>query len=49
MSQKTHDPSADHSDETVSWGPKLFYGVLIAVLIFFWWFVIYSHGVVATH
>ena len=35
--------------ERVSWGPKLFYGVLIAVLVFFWWMVIYPHGVVSTH
>ena len=33
------------SGET-SWGPFLFYGVLIAVLAFFWWMVIYPHGVV---
>ena len=36
-------------DESTSWGPKLFYGVLIAVLVFFWWMVIYPHGVVSTH
>ena len=33
------------AQEKVSWGPKLFYGVMIAVLIFFWWMVIYPHGV----
>jgi hypothetical protein len=31
--------------EKVTWGPVLFYGVLIAVLVFFWWMVIYPHGV----
>ena len=36
-------------DESTSWGPKLFYGVLIAVLVFFWWMVIYPHGVISTH
>lgn len=32
-------------DADTSWGPKLYYGVLIAVLVFFWWMVIYPHGV----
>ena len=36
-------------DELTTWGPKLFYGVLIAVLVFFWWMVIYPHGVAPTH
>ncbi|MBT3204855.1 MAG: hypothetical protein HOM14_13920 [Gammaproteobacteria bacterium] len=36
-------------NESVTWGPKLFYGVLIAVLVFFWWMVIYPHGVAPTH
>ena len=36
-------------DDSVSWGPKLFYGVFIAVLVFFWWLAIYSHGVTPTH
>ena len=29
----------------VTWGPVLFYGVMVAVLVFFWWMVIYPHGV----
>ncbi len=28
-----------------TWGPYLYYGVFVAVLVFFWWMVIYSHGV----
>ena len=35
--------------DPVSWGPKLFYGVMVAVLIFFWWMVIYPHGVAPHH
>jgi hypothetical protein len=35
--------------EAVSWGPKLFYGVMIEVLVFFWWMVIYPHGVAPHH
>lgn len=29
----------------VTWGPKLFVITLIAVLTFFWWLLIYNHGV----
>ena len=29
----------------VTWGPKLFYGTLVAVLGFFYWLLIYSGGV----
>ncbi len=32
-----------------SWGPKLFYITLAASLVFFWWLLIYSHGVSPTH
>ena len=32
-----------------NWGGKLFFGVLIAVLVFFWWVLIYSGGVVGHH
>lgn len=39
----------ENLEQAVTWGPKLFYGVLIAVLVFFWWMVIYPHGVVSTH
>ena len=40
---------AAQDDSATTWGPKLFYGVLIAVLVFFWWMVIYPHGVTPTH
>lgn len=30
-------------------GPMLFWGVTAAVLIFFWWLLIYSHGVAPHH
>jgi len=35
----------DSNDGDTSWGPFLFYGVFLAVLVFFWWMVIYPHGV----
>lgn len=28
-----------------NWGPKLFLTVLVISLVFFWWLLIYSHGV----
>ena len=30
-------------------GQAVFYGTLAAVLVFFWWLLIYDHGVVAAH
>ncbi|MDX8412243.1 MAG: hypothetical protein R8K46_10315 [Mariprofundaceae bacterium] len=32
-----------------NWGPKLFLATLVAALIFFWWLLLYSHGVVSHH
>jgi hypothetical protein len=29
----------------VTWGPRLFFGTLLAVLVFFYWLLIYSGGV----
>ncbi len=40
------DKGSLQAGQKTSWGPKLFYGVLLAVLVFFWWMVIYPHGVV---
>jgi hypothetical protein len=28
-----------------TWGPKLFGIVFVGMLVFFWWLVLYSHGV----
>lgn len=49
MSDTEKETPDSEQDESVTWGPKLFYGVLIAVLVFFWWMVIYPHGVAPTH
>lgn len=32
-----------------NWGPKLFVGVLIGILLFFYWLLIYSGGVTVHH
>ena len=39
------DPDSRPGNEDATWGPKLFYGALLGSLVFFWWFLIYSHGV----
>jgi hypothetical protein len=46
QAKKPGDGAKQRNDEgRVTWGPKLFYGTLAAVLVFFWWLAIYSHGV----
>ena len=40
------DPKAR---DGTSWGSKLFLATLFAVLVFFWWFLIYSGGVGGHH
>jgi hypothetical protein len=40
-------PATDR--EGVSWGPKLFFGVMVAILVFFYWLLIYSGGVTVHH
>ena len=37
------------SQAGTSWGPKLFWATLVVVLVFFWWLLIYSHGVEVHH
>ncbi|MEN8213224.1 MAG: hypothetical protein ABFR19_02575 [Pseudomonadota bacterium] len=32
-----------------SWGPKLFIATLVAILLFFYWLLIYSGGVTVHH
>lgn len=42
------DENEDQPGE-YTWGPKLLAAVLVGMLIFFWWLVLYSHGVVSHH
>jgi len=35
--------------DKANWGSKLFLATLFAVLVFFWWFLIYSGGVGGHH
>ncbi|WP_456412594.1 hypothetical protein [Thiolapillus sp.] len=37
------------SGEQGNWGKKLFYGTLVALLVFFYWLLIYSGGVTVDH
>jgi len=43
------EPSHEQTPKTTNWGPWLFGLVLLATLVFFWWLVIYDHGVTPTH
>jgi hypothetical protein len=49
MSEPNNELENGQGDDAVTWGPILFYGVFIAVLVFIWWMVIYSHGVSSIH
>jgi len=40
-----HEQPASSGSGRVTWGPKLFYLTLLAGLVFFWWVLIYDHGV----
>ncbi len=43
------DTAADEGLLKPGWGPKLFLGTLVAVLVFFWWLLIWSGGVGPHH
>jgi hypothetical protein len=43
------EPSHKEGLAETNWGPWLFRLVLLATLVFFWWLVIYDHGVTPTH
>lgn len=45
MSEQEDYSGNSHTGDRATWGPVLFYVALIAVLVFFWWMVIYPHGV----
>lgn len=40
---------ANSNDASGGWGPWLFWGTFAVLLIFFWWVLIYSHGVEVHH
>ena len=49
MSTQDSEIDEESTNDSATWGPLLFYGTLIGVLVFFWWMVIYDHGVSSTH
>ncbi|MES9879385.1 MAG: hypothetical protein ABW185_00700 [Sedimenticola sp.] len=50
MTQTSKENEAEQTVKgATSWGPKLFFGTLVAILVFFYWLVIYSGGVVVHH
>jgi hypothetical protein len=48
MKTNTDNKQVSQKNES-SWGAKLFYITLMASLAFFWWLLIYSHGVSPIH
>ncbi len=50
MNQESNEPQPEITPSgSTTWGPKLFWGALVAVLVFFYWLLIYSGGVVVYH
>ena len=50
MADKPEEKSDGQPDGgKVSWGPRLFLGALVALLVFFYWLLIYSGGVTVHH
>ena len=56
----TEDKSDDSPDDSPiaaiikrvtapGWGPKLFLGILVLILVFFWWLLIWTGGVDPHH
>jgi len=46
MSEKTDSKSSPDSEVL---GKTVFFITVIAMLVFFWWLLIYDHGVVSVH
>jgi hypothetical protein len=46
MSEKSENQTTQGSQAL---GKTVFYITAIAMLVFFWWLLIYDHGVVSTH
>ncbi len=50
MNQESNEQKPEITDSgSITWGPKLFWGALVAILTFFYWLLIYSGGVVVHH
>ncbi len=45
MTVSEEESGPEEANFLTGWGPILFYAALIATLVFFWWLVIYDHGV----
>jgi hypothetical protein len=39
----------DNAQNKPNWGARFFFATLFAVLIFFWWLLIYSGGIAGKH
>jgi len=50
MAEDQNEQMEEKQDSGVTtWGPKLFIGAIVAVLLFFYWLLIYSGGVTVHH
>jgi len=49
MSERAEQEADGENSPGVTWGPRLFLGVLVALLGFFYWLLIYSGGASGHH
>jgi hypothetical protein len=49
LENETARDIAEPGNEQFNWGSRLFAGTLVAILVFFWWLLIYSGGVLVHH
>ncbi len=49
VDQKTEHHKEQGSGHQSTWGPKLFLWTAAGLVLFFWWLLIYSGGVVLHH
>ena len=49
MAEESNENETNQPDSGGSWGKKLFFATLVAILGFFYWLLIYSGGVTVHH
>ena len=49
LNKEVTEPVPAIAPNKSNWGSKLFFATLFAILIFFWWLLIYSGGVSGNH
>jgi len=46
MPEKSQSKTSQNSEIL---GKTVFYATMVAMLVFFWWLLIYDHGIVSAH